>query len=484
MRAIDKESADALSGIRNVPVERLAPAVIPLLRTCGLLSMTDPLKEVPGMLSSMPVTHLVLNISQECNLKCIYCFGDEGRYGASGYMRSGIAGSAVDWFVRQSGDADRLSISFFGGEPFMNFSLMEEVVEYCLKIGADKGKQFLFSVFTNLTLLDDKKLAFLKKHDIRVSVSLDGPKDVQDRQRPFRHGNRSSYEVTISKIRQLLSVMPDSNGSATIMGDTDPAAVRSFLADIGFSKLSVSYTSPSLFEDSSKGCERNLAKAAEMMEADAEIILELIKGRNKERLKDYLNRSVLFEFVDRLHQGQPVYFSCEGGKKTVAVSASGEIYLCHCLIGNDEFRLGTVFEPALERELYMKPSVLTMKKCSRCFARYFCGGKCYHDNLGMTGSAFEPPEDACNLMRQIMELAGYIFCNLKRDDIEFLIGEGIVQEKPFSFGSVQQDLENLLFELEENDLSDEAFTTLAQGVSRKEFTQNIHNALKSLKSIR
>lgn len=113
-----------------------------------------------------PIRNIALFITQNCNLSCTYCYGDGGGYGSSGHMEPGTARRAVDWLIEQSGEVKKLGISFFGGEPFLNFPLMKEVVAYAQRRAEETGKEFEFGVTTNASLLDEKKITFLKENKV------------------------------------------------------------------------------------------------------------------------------------------------------------------------------------------------------------------------------------------------------------------------------------------------------------------------------
>jgi uncharacterized protein len=90
-----------------------------------------------------------------------------------------------------------LKIEFQGGEPLLNFSLIQHIVREAKRLSA--GKQLAFVIATNLALVNREMLAFCYDHDINISTSLDGPQDLHNANRP-RPGN-DSYEKTIAGIR-------------------------------------------------------------------------------------------------------------------------------------------------------------------------------------------------------------------------------------------------------------------------------------------
>ena len=136
--------------------------------------------------ADMPVATIVLMLTQTCNLRCRYCYGEAGRFGSAGVMSQGTALRAVDWLFDRAGAHTTLRIGFMGGEPFLNFSVLEAAVRRAEMRAEVARKKVRFYTTTNGTCLDPPKIEFLKAHDISVQVSFDGPPSVQNRNRPLR----------------------------------------------------------------------------------------------------------------------------------------------------------------------------------------------------------------------------------------------------------------------------------------------------------
>lgn len=115
-------------------------------------------------------TSLTLMVSQECNLRCIYCYGNGGEYNKRGLMNFEVAKQAVDFLVKNSKSND-LSVVFFGGEPLLNFTLMKQVVEYCNTISS---KAFKYSITTNGLLINPEVENFLLENKFTIQISMDG----------------------------------------------------------------------------------------------------------------------------------------------------------------------------------------------------------------------------------------------------------------------------------------------------------------------
>ena len=130
-----------------------------------------------------PVGNLVLNVAESCNLGCTYCFADEGDYSTGATMMEvETAKRSLEFLFRESGEAQRLHVTLFGGEPLMNFSVLREAVTYGEELAAKHGKQLDFTMTTNATLLKPDVTAFFQEHRIgltvhRLSETLDGDLD-------------------------------------------------------------------------------------------------------------------------------------------------------------------------------------------------------------------------------------------------------------------------------------------------------------------
>ena len=122
------------------------------------------------------VKSLCLMVAQDCNLRCKYCFGNEGTYGHRAVMSEDVGRAAVDFIIKNSGIRKHCEIDFFGGEPLINFRTVKAVTEYVRRREQDTGKIFKLTLTTNGILLDDKAIAWLNDNNISLVLSLDGRK--------------------------------------------------------------------------------------------------------------------------------------------------------------------------------------------------------------------------------------------------------------------------------------------------------------------
>ncbi|MDE7476759.1 MAG: 4Fe-4S cluster-binding domain-containing protein, partial [Lachnospiraceae bacterium] len=89
------------------------------------------------------VKALCLHIAHDCNLKCKYCFAEEGEYhGRRALMSYDVGKKALDFLVANSGNRVNLEVDFFGGEPLMNWQVVKDLVAYGRSLEEPHHKKF------------------------------------------------------------------------------------------------------------------------------------------------------------------------------------------------------------------------------------------------------------------------------------------------------------------------------------------------------
>ena len=139
-------------------------------------------------------------VTLRCDHSCPYCqvsrqCEDKMKYD----MSRQTAFKAAD--VMLKGPAPTITCEFQGGEPLLNFPLIEELILYIKAKNERIGKRIDFVVCTNLAPLTDKHLDFFKAHDVKVSTSLDGPAIVHDVNRPWAKG--SSHQIVVRNLQRV-----------------------------------------------------------------------------------------------------------------------------------------------------------------------------------------------------------------------------------------------------------------------------------------
>ena len=145
-------------------------------------------------------------LTTACNLKCKYCY--EGTAKVNCYLSKDYAAKIVDYIVQDCDKTKNLQISFHGGEPFLNYKIMEFISLELENQLHSVVNDISYQVTTNATILNEEIIEFLKDHKIEVTCSLDGTKETHDSIRVFEE-NKGSYDIAMKNSLKLLALYPD-----------------------------------------------------------------------------------------------------------------------------------------------------------------------------------------------------------------------------------------------------------------------------------
>ncbi len=354
---------------------------------------------------------LCLHVSHDCNLRCKYCFADEGAYhSVREVMSLDTAKAAIDFLLRESGNRKVLEVDFFGGEPLMNLDVVKGTVYYAKEQAAKAGKRFLFTTTTNGLLLDDDTIDFFNAEMENVVLSLDGRPEVHDAVRKTVNGN-GSYAVVIDKIKRFVRARGDKKyyvrGTFTAK-NLDFASDVLFLADQGFDSISMEPVVTDLPDLQIR--EEHLAA----IEREYERLCEEYLRREEE------GRGFNFFHFNIDLEGGPCLSkrvsACGAGNEYFSVVPNGDIYPCHQFAGDAKWKMGNVFEGRLDEEirrLFAESCLFTRKRCENCFAKFICSGGCSANNYHYNGDINEPYEMTCAMMKKRIECAMHILAARK-----------------------------------------------------------------------
>lgn len=150
-------------------------------------------------------------VTLRCDHSCHYCQVSRVSVNRSRYdMTMETADKALDLVFRSP--APRLKIEFQGGEPLLNYELIQHIVESALRRNMTEQRDLSFVVTTNLSFLTDHMLDFFRAHRVMVSTSLDGPAFIHNTNRPRPEGD--AYDRTISGIKHVRDALGHHSVSA------------------------------------------------------------------------------------------------------------------------------------------------------------------------------------------------------------------------------------------------------------------------------
>ena len=340
--------------------------------------------------------NISLILTRQCNLRCRYCFETH----ENDRMTRETALAAMDMLVR-SGDK-RCGVSFFGGEPLLQKSLIYECVAYA---GQFPDIRFSFNMTTNGLLLDEEFLTFARDTSARdtdardnrflIALSHDG---TMSRVNRLYADGRDCLAALDDKLSLLLSYRPDAFIMATVAPNTASMAAESVIGLFrqGVRRLNLA---PDARPDAGWDVD-SMEILSEQLDAIADYVYsEFLAGRNV-----YFNN--FEEKILSIVQNKPCHV-CRLGKRKLYVDWDGSIYPCIQFGGVAAYRMGDVIHgvsKVRQEEIYTR-SLQKPTFCRGCAFEARCVNDCACLNYQQCGQMNEVSPVQCAWQRTVIRHA-------------------------------------------------------------------------------
>ena len=373
----------------------------------GILYTEDQYEDIAH--SSMDdrdyIKAVCLNIIHACNLRCKYCFADEGEYnGHKGKMSLETAKKAIDYVVKRSGPRKNIEIDLFGGEPTMMMDTIKEIIAYARENEAKWNKRIRFTMTTNATLLTEEMMDYMDKELENIILSIDGRKEVNDKVR-IRFDGKGSYDQILPNIKKMVAKR-DKTKAHTVRGtftreNLDFYEDVKMMVDEGFREISIE---PVVLEDGHPLALRK-EDLPKIFESYDKLYDELVQKKAEGKEFNF------YHFKVDLNGGPCVYkriSGCGAGFEYVAITPQGEVYPCHQFVGKEEYKLGSIYDDSYNADLGMsfkKAHIYNKPKCRNCWARFYCSGGCQANNIAFNNDINNPYDIGCQMQKKRIECA-------------------------------------------------------------------------------
>jgi uncharacterized protein len=357
---------------------------------------------------------VILHLTQDCQLNCIYCYG--GRKRAQG-MSWEVAKLGIDLlFEKPHRNGFPPLLSFFGGEPLLEIPLLKKCVAYAEQHSAETGAKFRMTVTTNGLCADEATIAYIAEKGMATALSFDGVPEAQNSTRPYR-GGRESFEDTLSALRRMRHQLPELIICAVVTPENVaclPDSIDLFLEN---------------------GC-RQIVLNPDFFACWTERDCELWRSGYEHAAS---------RFIESFRSGKPLHISfitakiathlkggyglddfCDFGTREIAIAPSGNIYPCQRMVGEDDGAvglMGDVFQglnPKMCRHLNKSKQIKNLE-CLDCELQPRCRNWCSCVNQRLTECYDHTAPIVCFHERMAIEIADRTASQLyKENNLTFM----------------------------------------------------------------
>ncbi len=341
------------------------------------------------------LTDLILNATERCNLRCKYCtysgsYYYERRHSARD-MPWEVAKGAIDYFYCHSQASNKVYVSFFGGEPLLNFDLIKRSIEYTK--GFTNWPPMLFHVDTNGTLLTREMMKLMIHNDVILQVSIDGTPKTHNTYRVFESGMGSFYLIArnLQEMREMDRDYYERRVcfAVTLAPPYDLLETYRFFSSdelVAGNALSVNFIHPydtTFFETFSEQVSRS--QLSDHLKALRAKYFHLRVGSSSTNVHHFL-KALFEQSLVRIHRRElnpmgancPANGICVPGVRRLFVDAKGRLYPCervgqafcigHVSVGIEHQKVESLIETYISQSAEDCTSCWALRLCSLCLA--------------------------------------------------------------------------------------------------------------------
>lgn len=346
------------------------------------------------------INHIQLQTTRMCNFRCRYCFFANDNKVTRNHENKSMdwitAQKSIDFLYENSKDAESITISFYGGEPFLNFDIIKKSVAYAESKFI--SKELRFSVTTNGSIMNESIAEFLAKKNFSLMVSLDGPQEIQDAHRKFYLSGQGTFDTVVKNIK-LIKRQNSEYFNRKVMfnpvmfADESYSNIVSFFESIGVNPNNVKKQYANM-----KGIDYNYSANSRFMNMEPYDRYREYNADQIDNMENVFTQNDITssEFLPR--------GGCVPGLVRLFVTVDGVFYPCEKVNESDDLSIGNINQGFNFKQVKRLANLgdLTYNKCKECWAVRFCNMCIIHCTDAETGNiSCQARRSFCDVTKKI-----------------------------------------------------------------------------------
>lgn len=263
-----------------------------------------------------------IHVSNDCNLRCKYCYAKGGNYGKDSSLMAMETAKKIVQCLKKNKMFEKLEyITFFGGEPLLN----PNVIEYICKNTYDMNVKYLLQ--TNGTIISPNIIKILKEYNIVLTISLDGPKYINDFNRVDALG-KGTYEKIINNLQTLRAndvcvQAIEATLSKEFIGKYSKKEIAEYIYGITGARLIKVEYDINIQEEEEISCEID------------DFFEQCINGK-------YIIDNEVYRIMKIFLSKKYNDYICAAGNEVVTMDVQGNIFPCQFFVGLEKWKMGDI----------------------------------------------------------------------------------------------------------------------------------------------
>ncbi|MBR5398301.1 MAG: radical SAM protein [Bacteroidales bacterium] len=348
-------------------------------------------------------------LTSGCNLRCRYCFVETRMNNHKTSVMSEETAEAGLRMLQMNIPKDA-TLVFYGGEPFLNFSVMQYIVRRCRELELDAH----FVVVTNGLLITPEIASYLADNKFEVGISLDGEKGINDSMR-VDYENQGSFDEIEKAITILMDkgIVPSISCTLSKHNWENPGNIINLIKK--YQLPGFGYNLPAINGNIRFSKEERAILIKHLIEAETEVVKHrLIEDKVVDRrLKSFVEHHSWLK-------------DCAAYGQQFVITPKGKVGVCHGLWPdetNGESKTYYSVDVTYDKPLREHPdwkewfnrTPYNMPECWSCPSIALCGGGCAKNSLLTKSNIWNKDEDICQLMEQLLPWTIWTYYDLTKN---------------------------------------------------------------------
>lgn len=342
---------------------------------------------------------LTLCLTHDCTLRCRYCYAGRKYQHA---MSRETAERGIDIGLKEARRTHRgLDVSFFGGEPLLEWELLQHCYDYASRRGKEYGVTTRFSITTNGTLLTQERLDWAAGRDFLIGLSVDGSAAMHNTNRCYVDGRGSHKQV--AQTLQLINETPGLRSQVVcVVTPNNHHLLREgvqWLHEHYQGKIGLN------FDFWSKWSDEQFDSLCQQLDSVGLYMLESYRQG-----KPLQEQNIKGKIMTGVHRNTGCCNTCYIGEQEIAISVDGNFFPCSRLVGVGDkpaYVFGNV-QQGIDRarqHFIIASRGNTTPECKLCELRQRCTNSCGCTNQAASGHLNQVSPFLCNLEQKLINLA-------------------------------------------------------------------------------
>lgn len=301
--------------------------------------------------------YIWLHLTDQCNLNCGYCYIPSLH--SKNKIVDGFFEQLSELIVKDKSKYNEVNLKLAGGEPFLTLKSWEKDFDLFVEKMQLNDIKLYIRIITNLTVINDAIISFIKKYKIQLSFSIDSLNE--ENSRNFYQKDENSSTKVLKNIEKL-SINEIKPSAMVTIDESNYKNTHELISYL----LSNDIT----FRISDAKQEKNIKNE---FKYSIDQMLKLINNQSE------IDKDIKYKFlVSDLNTLYPKAEPCSMGKYGAAIYMNGDIYFCHTELGSDK-KLGNIWtteslDETIKSGYYNHLNL--HEDCDYCEFRAICAGGC------------------------------------------------------------------------------------------------------------